>query len=267
MGSFPYAIINGERRRSNISISVVFFAIVGAVLGSFSCAAGMNTGGYWHRRRSVCDSCGRELRVYELIPILSYLMLRGRCSSCGARIPRICLAAEVYGAVLGGAAGYVYEGLWLELAMAMLVLTAVIVQTVTDIREGMLYDWASWLVLGAGCMYRGFIFWSSGFTDWSCVMSGLIGIGLAAVFYGGLHLLGGMGSGDILLSAGFGALIGGWGIYFMTLTASVVTLTAVGCLWFMGRLKPKGGSRVAFGPGLCLAGYSVFLIQSYFQVV
>lgn len=263
LGVLPYAIINGEGRRSEISISVVFFAVMGGVLGSFACAAGMNVGGYWHRKRSVCDSCGKELRVYELIPVLSYLALRGRCSSCGAKIPWICPAAEIYGVVMGGAAGYVYEGSWVELAAAMLVLTAVIVQTVTDLREGMLYDWASWLVLGTGVLYRGYV----GFTDWSCIASGLIGIVLAVMFYGGLYLLGGMGGGDILLSAGFGALIGGWGIYLMTLTASVVTLIAVVCLYFMGRLDLKGGTRVAFGPGLCFAGYAVFLAQPYFQVV
>jgi leader peptidase (prepilin peptidase)/N-methyltransferase len=36
--------------------------------------------------RSACDGCGRQLKFLELVPVLSYIALRGRCSSCGAAI-------------------------------------------------------------------------------------------------------------------------------------------------------------------------------------
>jgi len=48
--------------------------------------------------RSHCESCGRALRWFELVPLLSYPLLRGRCRTCGARVP-----ISVYGWELGGA--------------------------------------------------------------------------------------------------------------------------------------------------------------------
>ena len=52
--------------------------------------------------RSHCDACGRQLRPLELIPVVSYLTLRGRCRTCGARIPaRIVVIEAVTGAMFG----------------------------------------------------------------------------------------------------------------------------------------------------------------------
>lgn len=49
---------------------------------------------------SHCDSCGTRLRAYEMIPILSFLIQKGRCRSCGARIPPSHLLLEIGGGLL-----------------------------------------------------------------------------------------------------------------------------------------------------------------------
>uniref|UniRef100_UPI0028A01846 prepilin peptidase n=3 Tax=unclassified Sphingomonas TaxID=196159 RepID=UPI0028A01846 len=60
----------------------------GAIIGSFVAALVLR----WLDDRSVltgrsaCDACGAPLRVWELVPLLSALALRGRCARCGARI-------------------------------------------------------------------------------------------------------------------------------------------------------------------------------------
>jgi leader peptidase (prepilin peptidase)/N-methyltransferase len=51
--------------------------------------------------RSVCEGCGSELRWWELVPVASYLALRGRCLRCGSRIPASLLARELVGAGAG----------------------------------------------------------------------------------------------------------------------------------------------------------------------
>jgi leader peptidase (prepilin peptidase)/N-methyltransferase len=51
--------------------------------------------------RSGCDGCGRELRGWELVPVVSYLALHGRCGRCGARIPVSLLVRELIGTVVG----------------------------------------------------------------------------------------------------------------------------------------------------------------------
>ena len=55
--------------------------------------------------RSRCDRCGRTLRWYELVPLVSYLALRGRCRTCGTSLARVHLYREALGVALGAGAG------------------------------------------------------------------------------------------------------------------------------------------------------------------
>jgi leader peptidase (prepilin peptidase)/N-methyltransferase len=55
--------------------------------------------------RSRCDGCGRTLRWFELVPIVSFLALRGRCRTCGATLARVHLFREALGVALGAGAG------------------------------------------------------------------------------------------------------------------------------------------------------------------
>ena len=76
--------------------------VLGAVLGSFlDCAAGRYAAGagWLPRGRSQCAACGQVLRAPDLIPVVSFLLRRGRCRYCGAPIPADCLWAELAGAV------------------------------------------------------------------------------------------------------------------------------------------------------------------------
>ena len=76
-------------------------ALAGAALGSYS---GVVSARGWRNSltgRSVCVSCARALRAWELVPVVSWVILRGRCARCGARIPVSLLVREVLGAALG----------------------------------------------------------------------------------------------------------------------------------------------------------------------
>lgn len=83
-----------------LAIILVFAVFAGGALGSFAAvvaARGLSAslGG-----RSHCDSCGRSLAWYELVPFVSYLALRARCRTCGARISWRPLLWEVGGGLL-----------------------------------------------------------------------------------------------------------------------------------------------------------------------
>jgi prepilin signal peptidase PulO-like enzyme (type II secretory pathway) len=54
------------------------------------------------RRRSSCSGCGRTLAWFDLIPLLSFILLRGRCRRCDYRIPYAYVATELVGGVVGG---------------------------------------------------------------------------------------------------------------------------------------------------------------------
>ncbi|MDB5681781.1 MAG: peptidase, partial [Sphingomonas bacterium] len=105
--------------------------VLGAIVGSFLATLVIR----WPRERSViggrsqCDGCGRTLRVWELVPLVSALASRGRCRSCGAAIdPRhwqIELGCAVLGVISGlavpgpvGVAGAVFG--WVLLTLAAL---------------------------------------------------------------------------------------------------------------------------------------------------
>lgn len=78
--------------------------IIGAVVGSFLGVVlhRMPQGLSVVRGRSACDACAKPLRPWELVPILSFLIQRGRCRLCGAPIDRWQLAAEIGGAAIAG---------------------------------------------------------------------------------------------------------------------------------------------------------------------
>ena len=80
-----------------------WLAVIGAAAGSFiDCAVSRWAAGEkWHTGRSRCVACGHTLGAGELIPVISWLIRRGKCRWCGASIPPECLAAE-----LAGAAGF-----------------------------------------------------------------------------------------------------------------------------------------------------------------
>jgi leader peptidase (prepilin peptidase) / N-methyltransferase len=85
-------------------VVTVLGGLAGAALGSFS---GVVAARGWRGAltgRSRCDSCGRELPGWELVPVASWVALRGRCARCGARIPVSLLLREVLGAALGAGA-------------------------------------------------------------------------------------------------------------------------------------------------------------------
>ncbi len=87
-------------------IVIVLGGCFGAIVGSFMATIALR----WPQQqrvshgRSRCDNCGQVLRFWELVPILSWLLLRGRCSRCGAAIAPSHLAIELTAAAIGAAA-------------------------------------------------------------------------------------------------------------------------------------------------------------------
>jgi leader peptidase (prepilin peptidase)/N-methyltransferase len=85
---------------------------LGAIVGSFSAAIVLR----WPEGRSVmagrsaCDACGRTLRAYELVPLLSAAIQRGRCRHCGSRIDPWHWRIEAAAVVVGVTAGLIAPG-------------------------------------------------------------------------------------------------------------------------------------------------------------
>ncbi len=113
-------------------IFIILYTVLGLCLGSFFSVIGIRWGleehktRKWYKGRSQCDSCGAILRWYELIPVASYIIQRGKCRRCGAKIgikPFLCELGCGFGWALLGI--YTYT----NIAQSEAVITATIAVT------------------------------------------------------------------------------------------------------------------------------------------
>ena len=85
--------------------------------------------------RSVCDSCGEQIAAYDNVPVLSWLLLRGRCRGCGARIPVRYLLIELAVGAAFAATAIVLQGDPAQLALGLLFVTMLAAITLTDLER------------------------------------------------------------------------------------------------------------------------------------
>jgi len=152
------------------------------------------------RPGSACMSCEAPIRWYDNVPVLSYVMLGGRCRRCGVRIPPRDLAIEVATALL--LVGCVVAfGLTLEAAAAAIACGALVVVTATDLERRIV---PNRVVLPAAAAVLVLQTIAHPSPEWALGALGAAGfLFLAAVAYPG-----GMGMGDVKLALLIGALLG-----------------------------------------------------------
>jgi leader peptidase (prepilin peptidase)/N-methyltransferase len=98
---------------------------------------------------SHCPACKAPIKPYDNIPVLSWLLLRGRCRKCGARIsPQYPLVELLTGLLFLGC--YLWFGLSIEFVKWSVFAALLVVLTITDIRERILPDKVNFLGLGLG---------------------------------------------------------------------------------------------------------------------
>ncbi len=123
----------------------VFAAVIGAIIGSFlnACIHRMPRGiPLGNPKRSFCPSCNRMIPWYENLPIISWLLLRGKCAGCGMRISVRYLCVEVLTAGLFLAAWLLYG---LPLApVYWLFLALLVAATFIDIEHFIIPDEITW---------------------------------------------------------------------------------------------------------------------------
>ena len=182
----------------------------GVIIGSFLNVyiyrfhTGKSLAGHSH-----CLSCGTRLRWYELVPFFSYLGLRGRCRSCGCRIPGRYFLVEL-------ATGLLF--LWSlsiadtipELLLYWLVLALLVVITVYDLYHFIIPDGLVVALTAAALLLLGLDWWHLGVT-WTSIGWTLAAAGMGAGFFLLLWLISRgqwLGFGDVKLAFPLGLLVG-----------------------------------------------------------
>lgn len=209
--------------------------------------------------RSACPSCGAPVRPIHNLPLISFILLRGRCASCRTRIswqyPAVELAAAVMALLVGlrfGASAYML--LALLLSWGLLALAAI------DWQTQLLPDSITLPLLWLGLVAS--VGWpiTSGVSPVSAIIGAAAGYGvLWLVFQLFLVVTGkqGMGYGDFKLLAALGAWLGWQQLPLVLLMASIAGALVGGVLMATGRIER--GHPLPFGPWLAIAGWLVLM--------
>lgn len=201
--------------------------------------------------RSACPSCGHQITALENIPIISYLILGGKCKGCKTKISlRYPLIEALTGALIGAVAykfGYTYSALFgFALVFALVVLTFI------DFDTQLLPDDITLPLLWLGLLFN----LNAGFTDLkSAVLGAVFGYLILWSVYWLFKLVTGkegMGYGDFKLLGAIGAWFGWQLLPAVILLSSVVgAVIGIGMIAFRGK---SGGTAIPFGPFLALGG-------------
>jgi leader peptidase (prepilin peptidase)/N-methyltransferase len=237
----------------DIAAYIIVFT-VGLLFGSFTnvIIARMPVGESIVSPPSHCPHCNEQLRAVDLVPVFSYLFLRGRCRYCRGIISIRYPLVEILCALL-------FIGVYLRWGLTMTTVAGCIFSVILlaaafiDIDHGIIPDRLTYPGMVMGLVLS---FWTLGFLPalWGFLAFG--GLMFAVAFISN----GGMGGGDVKLAAVIGAFTG--------ITGSAVTLLMAslsGAIFGLGVMAVKKTGRktpIKFGPFLAVSAYIAFLFAN-----
>jgi leader peptidase (prepilin peptidase)/N-methyltransferase len=213
--------------------------------------------------RSACPHCGAPIKAHQNIPVVSWLLLGGKCANCqapiSARYPIVELATAILSAVVVWHFGWHWQS-----AAALVFTWALVALTVIDLDHQILPDVITLPLLWLGLLLS--LAWHAGLTPPAPIdpRSAIIGavagyLSLWSVYWAFKLLTGkeGMGYGDFKLFAAFGAWMG-WQMLPLIILLSAFTGAAVGIALIVLRGRDRN-VPIPFGPYLAAAGWIALL--------
>ncbi|WP_432358388.1 prepilin peptidase [Sporosarcina sp. UB5] len=232
---------------------LLLFFIYGSIFGSFFNVVGLRV----PKKESIisppshCTKCNRKLRLLDLIPIISYVILRGKCNGCGQKIsPLYPLIEFVTGALF--AFTFIRLGFSLELIIALLFVSLLVIITVSDLAYMIIPDKVLLPFAIAFLLLR----WVIPTSPWWDSLLGAV-VGFAVLYLIAVVSKGGMGGGDIKLFFVIGLVLGTVNTLVTLFLASLI-----GSVVGIYMLKKNGKGRktpIPFGPAIATAA-----VISYF---
>jgi leader peptidase (prepilin peptidase)/N-methyltransferase len=209
--------------------------------------------------RSRCPHCNAEIKALQNIPVLSYLLLGGKCANCKARISPRYPIVELVTALLSTAVALRFGWHW-QTAAALCFTWALVALTVIDLDHTLLPDVITLPLLWLGLILS--LAWHAGLTPpapvdpRSAILGALAGyLTLWSVFWAFKLLTGkeGMGYGDFKLFGALGAWLG-WQMLPLVLLLSAFAGAVVGIALIVVRGRDRN-IPIPFGPYLAAAGW------------
>jgi leader peptidase (prepilin peptidase) / N-methyltransferase len=204
---------------------------------------------------SACPHCQQKIRWWQNVPLLSYLLLRGRCAACAVPISPRYFCVELLTGLTFAAVVWRYD-VTLVAASGVVLTAALITLTFIDADTQLLPDQITLPLLWLGLLFN----WYSGFIPLSAAVWGatLGYMSLWSLFWLFKLLTGkdGMGYGDFKLLAALGAWMGASALPLIVFMAAIVGIIA-SLILKVARSQP-----MAFGPALTIAGWIVWMANS-----
>lgn len=253
----------------------IIFGIFGALVGSF-----LNVVIYRIplsrsivSSPSACTACGTRVKGYDNIPVLSWLILRGKCRACGAVISGRYPIVELSTGVVFGIVAWKFQGGTLSLLLAFLYLAAVsITLAFIDLDTHTLPNRIVIPSYIVGILLLG----ATAILDHNLVafVRALIGMTALGLFYFGAALIypGGMGMGDVKFAGVLGLFLGylGWDVLLVGAFSAFV-LGGLFALTLIISRKASRTSGIPFGPWMLTGAwvgvfFSASIVQQYLSL-
>jgi len=228
-------------------VILCLFFIYGLVFGSFFNVVGLRV----PKRESIvrppshCTVCDRNLTVKDLVPVFSYVFLKGKCRGCGTKIHWVYPVMELATGLLFAFA-YYQLGFTLELVVALLFISLLVIITVSDIAYMLIPDKILLFFLIPLIVLRVFEPLSPW---WDSIVGAVVGFGV--LFLIAIVSKGGMGGGDIKLFFVIGLVLG-WVPTLLTLFLASIIGTVIGVI-SLRRTKQGRKTPIPFGPSIAIA--------------
>ena len=237
---------------------LIIFFLLGLVMGSFYTVIGLRLPKHENfiTNRSYCDSCKHELSFLDMVPVLSFLMLKGKCRYCKKKIDSLSTYMEIFTGVLF-ALSYFTFGFSYELYIALGIVALLIIIAVSDISYYIIPD--ELLVFFIGYFLIILTLSNGVMNTFVNILSGLI---MFLIMYT-IMLLGNflfkkesLGGGDIKLMFVIGLVLSPLPSLFVIFLGSVLALPI--SLIILVRKKTK---LIPFGPFLIIAFLLIYLTK------
>ncbi|MDK2124030.1 prepilin peptidase [Parachitinimonas caeni] len=207
--------------------------------------------------RSACPGCGNAIKAYDNIPVVSWLLLRGKCRNCGNRISIRYPIVELVTGVLTGVIAWHFG--WGVQALGGFLFTWILVALFCIDADTMyLPDDLTYPLIWLGLLFN---LRSSYTSIESAVVGAVVGYLILWSVYWIFKLLlkrEGMGYGDFKLLAALGAWFGWMSIPFIILFSSLAGVIIGGGATLLAK-RGWWGTKLPYGPYLVVAGYATML--------
>jgi leader peptidase (prepilin peptidase) / N-methyltransferase len=231
-----------------VTILIILAAVYGLIIGSFlnAWAWRLAHGEKITVGRSACPSCHHQIRAYDNIPVVSWLLLRGRCRDCGTPISRRYPAGEAVTAALFVGVAFM-DGLSWLLIPHLLFVSALVLVSQVDLEKRLIPDIVILPVTLIGLplmiMLGGGPWW-----QWPVAALGAAGfLFLISEAYYRIRHVEGLGFGDVKLALCMGAYLGS--AVIPALFAGFLGGAVVGAAMVISR-RGDGKTALPFGPFL-----------------